>query len=92
MLWRLCACVIILLIDRWVVGREQVGHGSYLVLCWHGKVLVLRWHREVGGGSRVRGLEPARVGDWSNAGEVSTSIMTRGEGHDPSISLRCLGS
>ena len=77
MMWRLCAGVSSLLIDRWVVGREQVRHGCKLVLSWHG---------EVGGGSLVRGLGPACVSDGSNTGEVSPGLSTRGGGHNPSLS------
>ena len=80
MLCRLCAGVNSLLIDRWVVGREQVGHGL------HGSYLVLSWHVQVGGDSLERGLGPACVGDWSDTGEVSTGLITRGRGHNPSLS------
>ena len=68
-MWRLCAGVNSLLIDRWVVGREQVRHGCKLVLSWHG---------EVGGGSLVRGLGPACVSDGSNTGEPWPQYQGRG--------------
>jgi hypothetical protein len=77
-MWRLCAGVLSLLIEGWVVGREQVRHGSKLVLRWHGGV--------VGRDSWVGGPGPVCIGGRGNAGKISPGLMTRGGCHNPSLS------